>query len=74
MSLTDKIAIVNGEKVEKFYSVTFNATERDYVARALMNMPQHLEAIKEVETMVNILRKMGYLSINEEKQKEITDD
>jgi len=70
MSLTDKISIVNGEEPEKVYSATFNAIERDYIARALMNMPQHLKAVTEVETMVNILRKLGYLNIQERGKKE----
>ena len=60
MSLTDKVTIINGGEPEKHYTATFTVTERDYIARAILKMPQHIEIMTELETTVSIMRKFGY--------------
>ncbi len=65
MSLTDKVTIINGAYPEQNYKVEFTAAERDYIARAILKMPQHIEITQEFELTVSIMRKLGYVKTEE---------
>ena len=65
MSLTDKVTIINGSFPERNYKAEFTAAERDYIARAVLKMPQHIEVVTEFRTTVSIMRKLGYVKTEE---------
>ena len=68
MSLTDKVTIINGAYPEQNYKVEFTAAERDYIARAILKMPQHIKITTEFETTVRIMRKLGYMATEGRKE------
>ena len=62
MSLTDKITMVNGDAPDKEYFLKLTAAERDYTARAILKMPQHIKITQEFEITVSLMRKLGYMN------------
>ncbi len=73
MSLTDKVTIINGAYPEQNYKAEFTAAERDYIARAILKMPQHITITTEFETTVSVMRKLGYLTNEGIKEEEVPD-
>lgn len=65
MSISDKIKIVNGAGDSKKYPVTLTAAERDFIARSILRIPQHLQPMTEAELIKAIMRKLDFNDMKE---------
>ena len=67
MSLTDKINIVNGDKPEMELMVMLREDERTYIAKAILDIPQHIRKKEKSLMAFGIIRKLGYPDVSKKE-------